>query len=638
MLQAIREKAQGWIAWAIVILISVPFALWGIQEYLGVGAEPEVAVVEGEVITERMLDQRTRQVRERMRATLGDAYRADLFEENQLKQQTLDAMVEEMVLVNHARDWNMRTSDAQARDFIASISAFQREGRFDQQVYEASVRNLGQSRSGFEQSVRQDMALDQLRSGIRETTFVTETDLRTRIGLADEKRTFDYARIPAAAYRDGVAVTTDAVRDFYDSNSDRYRTPERMKLSYLLLDATSLGGLVEVDEEALRQYFDDHRAEFVAREERAMRHILIAVPPGAGEDEINSARQKAEALLEQLRADGDFAELARVNSDDPGSSADGGDLGWVELGMMVPAFEEAAFALPGGEISDLVRTDFGFHIIQVTDVRGGSDAGFAELRDQVESAYRKFEAENLYFDYAERLAESAYDHADSLTPAAEALDLQIQSTDWVTRDAGLPEGLDSPRVLNAAFSDDVLQAGNNSELIEIGPQRAVVIRVAEYEPAGVLPFDDNRAAIDQDFVAFEASKAAAQTGRQMLALLAKGEKTLQQVASDHAWQIESPGPVGRVGGGVPAEVLAEAFAMQPARDGGAVHGGVGSGQGDFYLISLTATELGSLDALADAERPLVSEQAAGQVAGAQMRYFTQSLRNRSDVEKKSTGE
>lgn len=369
-----------------------------------------------------------------------------------------------------------------------------------------------------------------------------------------------------------------------------------------------------------------------------MRHILIAVPPGAGEDDINSARQKAEALLEQLRADGDFAELARDNSDDPGSAANGGDLGWVELGMMVPAFEDAAFALPVGEISDLVRTDFGFHIIEVTDLRGGSDAGFAELRDQVESAYRKFEAENLYFDYAERLAESAYENADSLTPAAEALDLQIQTTDWVTRDAGLPEGLDSPRVLNAAFSDDVLQAGNNSELIEIGPQRAVVIRIAEYEPTGVLPFDQNRAAIEQDFVAFEASRAAAQTGRQMLSSLEKGEKTLQQVASDHAWQIESPGPVGRVGADVPAEVLAEAFAMQPAQDGGAVHGGVASGQGDYYLIALTATELGSLDALADAERPLVSEQAAGQVAGAQMRYFTQSLRNRSDVEIKSVGD
>jgi len=223
MLQAIREKAQGWIAWAIVILISVPFALWGIQEYLGVGAEPEVAVVEGEAITERMLDQRTRQVRDRMRATLGDAYRADLFEESELKRQTLDAMVEEMVLVNQARDWNMRTSDAQARGFIASISAFQREGRFDQQVYEASVRNLGQSRSGFEQSVRQDMALDQLRSGIRETTFVTETDLRTRIGLTDQKRTFAYARIPAAAYQDGVAVTADAVRS---------PTYEQMKRQY----------------------------------------------------------------------------------------------------------------------------------------------------------------------------------------------------------------------------------------------------------------------------------------------------------------------------------------------------------------------------------------------------------------------
>ncbi|MCB1798406.1 MAG: SurA N-terminal domain-containing protein, partial [Gammaproteobacteria bacterium] len=516
MLQAIREKAQGWIAWTIVILISVPFALWGIQEYLGVGGEPEVAVVNGEKITQRMLDQRVRDFRENLRFSLGDNYSAELFDDARLKPQVLNAMVEERLLTDSASDWNLRTGDAQARGFIVTVPAFQRDGRFDQQAYEAAVRNRGMSRVNFEQGVRQDLALSQLRSGIRETVFVTETDLSARVRLGAEQRTVRYARLPASSFIDQAVPSEEQLRRYYESNQDRYRTPERVQVNYLLLDASALGSLVDVNDEALQQYFRDHRAEFVAREERAMRHILITVAPGAGDDEVAKAQGKADDLLAQLRGGADFASLAQANSDDPGSAKSGGDLGWVERGLMVPAFEDAAFTLAKGDFSDPVRTEFGFHIIQVTDVRGGSDAAFADMRDKVEAAYRKFEAENLYFDYAERLAQSAYENSASLTPAAEALGLTVRTTDWVTRSGQLPAPLDAPKVMNAVFSDDVLTEGHNSELIEVGPQRAVVLRVAEHEAAGVLGFDQNRKTIESDFRRANASELAAQTGAKFL--------------------------------------------------------------------------------------------------------------------------
>jgi peptidyl-prolyl cis-trans isomerase D len=632
MLQAIREKAQGWIAWAIVILISIPFALWGIQEYLGVGGEPEVAVVDGEAITERMLDQRTRDFRESLRFSLGDSYRADLFEDSTLRPQVLNAMVEEMVLAKNAADWNLRTSDAQVRGFITSVPSFQRDGRFDQLSYETAVRNRGMSRAGFEQSVRQDMALAQLRGAVRDSAFVTESDLESRVRLRDEQRAFSYARVPAAAHINQVTFEQDDLRRYYEANLDRYRTPERVKISYLLLDAAGLGDVADPSEEALRQYFEDHRAEFVAREERAMRHILVALPADAGEDEAKEAEEKAGALLQQIRAGGDIASLAKENSDDPGSAGNGGDLGWVERGVMVPPFEEAGFALDKGEVSDLVRTDFGFHIIQVTDIRGGSDAGFADLRDQVEAAYRKLEGENLYFDYAERLAESAYENPASLAPAAEALGLQIQGTDWVTRDSRLNPPLDSPKVLNAAFSDDVLVEGNNSELIEIGQQQAVVVRVAEHEPAGVKPFDENLALIESDFKNHKASEAAAQTGEKALAELLAGARTLTEIASENAWTLEQPGAVSRNQAGIPSAVLVKAFALQPPQAGSPRYAGVESVIGDYVLIELTEVQPGSLQSLSDDERAAVSEQAAGRTANAEVQYFTQSLRERSDID------
>ncbi len=631
MLQAIREKAQGWIAWTIVILISVPFALWGIQEYLGVGGEPEVAVVNGEKITQRMLDQRVRDFRENLRFSLGDNYSAELFDDARLKPQVLNAMVEERLLTDSASDWNLRTGDAQARGFIVTVPAFQRDGRFDQQAYEAAVRNRGMSRVNFEQGVRQDLALSQLRSGIRETVFVTETDLSARVRLGAEQRTVRYARLPASSFIDQAVPSEEQLRRYYESNQDRYRTPERVQVNYLLLDASALGSLVDVNDEALQQYFRDHRAEFVAREERAMRHILITVAPGAGDDEVAKAQGKADDLLAQLRGGADFASLAQANSDDPGSAKSGGDLGWVERGLMVPAFEDAAFTLAKGDFSDPVRTEFGFHIIQVTDVRGGSDAAFADMRDKVEAAYRKFEAENLYFDYAERLAQSAYENSASLTPAAEALGLTVRTTDWVTRSGQLPAPLDAPKVMNAVFSDDVLTEGHNSELIEVGPQRAVVLRVAEHEAAGVLGFDQNRETIESDFRRANASELAAQTGAKFLGELESGSGNLSALAAEQAWPIEAPGKIGRNDHTVPAEVLAKVFDLAPPQSSKPQYAGVVSAEGDYFLIEVDSVQGGELASMPQAERAKVMEQAVAQAANAQLNYVTSSLREQADI-------
>ncbi len=630
MLQAIRDKAQGWIAWAIVILISIPFALWGIQEYLGVGGERDVAIVDGEEITQRMLDLRARDFRESLRLSLGDNYRADMFEDGELKEQVREAMISELVLVNHARDWNLRTSDAQTRAYIASIPAFQRDGQFDQQAYEIAVRNRGLSRAAFEESVRQEMTVDQLRSGITDTAFVTDIAVQTQVRLGEQQRMISYARIPAAPYREKVVVDPEALRAFYDANLERYRTPERVKLDYLVLDAATLGGFIEVDDEALRDYFESHRSEFVARQERAMRHILVSVSAGADEATQQSAEDKAAALLERIRGGEDFAALAQENSDDPGSAASGGDLGWVERGLMVAPFEEAAFALEKGEVSELVRTDFGYHIIEVTDIRGGKEADFESVRDQVDAAYRKFESESLYFDYAERMAESAYENSASLTPAAEALGLTIQTSGWLTRDS-VPVGvLGAPRVVAAAFSDDVLVEGHNSELVEVGAQQAVVVRIAEHEPEGVRAFDDNLAMIEADFKKDKASAAAAEAGTGALNKLADGAY-LDQLASDAGWALEKDQLLGRAQAGVPAEVVAKAFAVKPPATGAKAHAGVVSAEGDYFVIEISEVRGGDLGALADAAGEVLRRQAGQQLASAQMRKLTDSLRERTSV-------
>ncbi|WP_078120253.1 SurA N-terminal domain-containing protein [Thiosocius teredinicola] len=632
MLQAIREKAQGWIAWAIVILISIPFALWGIQEYLGVGGEPEVAEVDGDAITERMLDQRVRDFRDRMRNQLGEAYRADLFQEGVLKEQVLDAMIDEMVLVNSARSWNLRTSDAQAYSFISSVPSFQRDGQFDQQMYQAAVRNRGMSEAGFEQTVRQDMAVAQIRNGIEATVFATQNDVNTMLRLYEQKRKLRFVRVPADAFRADVKIDADAVRAYYEKHPAQYRVPEQVKLNYLLLDESTLGGLVEVNENALMEYYEGHKSEFSAAE-----------TPQA----IDQAKKKAEQLLQQIRDGADFAELAKQNSDDPGSSENGGDLGWVERGMMVPQFEDAAFALDAGAVSDVVKTDFGYHIIQAVEIRdekrslrhilvaakgNADDTEFADVRAQVETAYRKFEAENLYFDYAERLAETAYENPSTLGPAAEALGIAVQSTDWLSRESPLPAQLDSPKVIDAAFADDVLNEGNNSQLLEIGPQRAVVLRVVEHAPETVKPFEDNRVEIEQDFVNAQASEAAAQAGQQALEALKSGQETLEQLVSSRQWEAKEPGLVGRNHADVPAEVLDEAFSLQPPAEGAAAFGGVVSAEGDYFVVAVDAVEYGNPDKLTETEKPMLDAQIGRKVATAQMQDLINSLRARAAID------
>lgn len=632
MLQAIRDKAQGWIAWAIVILISIPFALWGIQEYLGVGAEPTAAVVDGEKITQRMLDQRLRDFRESLRYSLGDSYSPDLFDDNELRPQVLDAMIEEIVLSGAAQDWNLRTSAAQARAFIASIPAFQRDGRFDAQLYEATVRNRGVGAAGFEQGVLRDLAVEQLRSGVRNSAFLTDSELADRVRLSREQRIIRYLRIPAEHYRGAVVADATAVEDFYRQNPQRYRMPERVKLSYLVLDAADLGALVEVEDGALRQYFEDHRAEFIGLEERAVQHILIAARTG-DDEQLAQARERAEALLAELRAGADFAEVARTHSEDPGSAANGGDLGWVEPGLMVPDFERAAFSLGKGELSEVVQTEFGFHIIKVSDIRGGSGAGFEELRDQVESAYRRFEAENLYFDYAERLAESAYENSDSLIPAAETLGLQVQTTDWLERDGVFPAPLDSPRVAGAVFSDDVLLERHNSELIETGQQRAVVVRVAEYEPAGLIPLEQNRAAVEADYVMHAAAAEAARLGAELLGRLEEGAGSLAELASlDEGYVLHEPGAVGRMQADLPAELLSVVFGLEPPAADGKRHAGVQTASGDYILLELAAVEPGQLAAMPPAERERFARAGRDALAEIEMGYVTQSLRDAAKVE------
>jgi peptidyl-prolyl cis-trans isomerase D len=585
MLQAIRNRARGWVAWVIVILISIPFALFGIQEYFGVSADPVVAVVEGTDIKQSELDRRLRDFRESMRRALGPNYRADLFDETRLKLNVLEGMVDEKVLQQATTDWNMQPTDAQVRQLIQGISAFQREGAFDAALYRTALRNQGVTSSFFEQQVRQDIVLRQFESSWQSGYFVTEQKLNDFIRLEAQKRAIRYVKIPVAAPKPET-VTAEQVAAYYEGHPDEYNIPEQIKLAYLHLSEKTLGAQIELDETALQAYFAEHQSDFLAPEERKLRHILLAQQAGDATAQLTLAQD----LLAQLRSGADFAELAQAHSEDSGSADMGGDLGWMEQSAFVKPFADAAFELAVGGLSEPVQTEFGYHLIQLEAIRGGAEPDFADRRADVEAAYRAQQVETLYYDEFERLAAMVYEHPDSLESAAELLNVSIQETGWLTRSGFFPEPLNTQKIKALAFSEDVLQ-GNNSELTELSPVNAVVLRMVGHKAATRQPLADVREQIAARIAADQAAEQTQQQGDQTLSSLQAGAVFNEAV---QAWLPEQEQVLERHTDVLPSSVVQMVFAAPRPESGQPSYTGVMSADG-YYVIAIERVD----DAVAD---------------------------------------
>lgn len=625
MLQAIREKAQGWIAWAIVILISIPFALFGIQEYLGVDSNPAVANVNGVEIKTDQLKERVRDLRENMRRMLGDAYDPGIFDDASLQTEVLDRMIDEALLRELADDWNMRISDEHVAAYIKSIPSLQNGGQFDPGLYEATVRSRGFSKAGFETLVRADLRMQQLEAAIKATEFATDAELANVVRLAEQQRELRYVRIPASDYTDASKVTDEELRQYYEDHQRQFVVPERVRISYLRLNADALKDQVEVDEEGLREYFDTYREELIANQERRVRHILLETDGDGDAEKLKLANK----LIEELKDGADFADLARQYSNDPGSAEDGGDLGWVNRGVMVEAFEDAVFEAQKDEIVGPVKTEYGYHIILVTDIRGGEEATFEQVRSQVEKGYIRQQAEELFYSYYERLADIAYESPDSLVPAAEALDLEIRESDWFSN--GVPPAeLPYPKVMNAAFSEDVLQRGNNSDVIELAPADAVVLRIKEHEKESLKPLDEVREEVRRSAAKDLAAEKARAEGKKLLADLKSGAD-LESIVGSSGWQIREA-KVARTGSTVPAEVIDAAFSVPADEQGGTAYTGVTSAEGDYFLIGVTSVEDGDHKSLGSTRLAEKRDELTRTLADRDFRGVLDSLRSRADIE------
>jgi len=626
MLQAIRDKAQGWIAWVIVILISIPFALWGIQEYLGAGGDAVVAEVDGVEIESRELDQGVQRYRAAIRERLGASYDPEMFPDEMIRRQVLDGMIRDLVIAQSARQLGLRAGDDMVRQSILTVPAFQRAGQFDNVAYEAALRNQGYSPAAFEQRMREDLAAQLLETGIVSGALVTERELDDYLRLRDQQRDFSFVTVNAAGFADSIVPTEDEIKAYYDANQAAFMRAERAKVDYLELDLDRMAAELEVDREALMAYYEAHKVGYTAPEQRRVRHILVTVEEGDDE----AALAKAQDLVGRLEAGADFADLAQAESKDPGSASAGGDLGLIGRGAMVEAFEEAAFSLEPEDISEPVKSEFGYHIIQVTEVVPERVQTFEEAFDRVSAEYRKNEAEHQFYDYAERLTDLSYEHPESLEPAAEALGLAIQHSDWITRDGGAAP-LDNPKTAAAAFSEDVLGRGNNSEPVELETTHLVVLRVVDHQEAMPRPLDEVSDQIRETLRSQQASAQAADLARQMRERI-EGGADIQTVAADNGLEVTQRSAVARRGGDVPPGLAASVFRVLRPGDGGVSPGTAALANGDHAVFVVTQVTDADPAALGEDERAALRARLAGTRAQQAFELFVEQHRAESQID------
>ena len=630
MLQLIRDNATGWIAWGIVILISVPFALWGIHQYVTPDSSVAVATVEDAEIGYYDFQRLYARRRQQLQSILG-AGLIDTTEDNRLRRDVLDGMIDSEVLIRSGMTAGMRVGDEQLAGTIQTQGVFQSGDGFSQDAYESWLRSQGYSPGGFEEDLRRSLLEQQIALGVSRSDFISAGGLRDAVRIRLQKRTFSLLTIPAADFESPEPAESEIAAQFEQHRSE-YTASERLRLRYLEISMDEIASDIKADDEELRALFEAEPERFVTPEKREVSHILISVPSDAGADIAEQARERLVALKDRIAAGESFEDLARANSEDPGSAAGGGALGFIERGIMVPAFEETAFALAPYQVSDPVRSSFGWHLIKVTSVQGSRGATFKEVRDQVLVQYQSREAERIYAERAETLANVTYENPESLEIGARELGLSIRETSPVTRDGQSDDPIASqPAVVAAAFSSEVLDDGNNSEPIEFEPGRIVVVRAFDHEPPRALDFDEARVDIVAALRADARRAAVAGRGRELLAGFRSG-RSPDAVATDIGLEWSRFESVGRTGGGLSERLLAVAFRMPRPDTGSAQFDGVVDDAGDFVIVSLSRVDDGDISSLSEDERRSLRQALEADIGRTMFDAFVRGRRQSTDVQ------
>ena len=557
------------------LVIIPPFAFWGIQSYeSGSSQAGDVASVAGSRISQQEFAKQLQSQQERMRGMLGGRIDPAIFDTPEAREQVLNGLIMQRLMTEDVIRQKLAVTDENLRETIASQPAFQDNGKFSPERYQQALLAEGYTPPQFEAGLRRDLMAQQLGTAVADSAIVSRAVAKQWALIAGEQREISQASVPASAFASQVKATPEAVQSFYEANKKSFELPEQAHVQFVVLSGEVLAALDSVKPEEIKAQYDARRDQYEQKEQRQASHILVTVKSDALEADKAKVKAKAEQIAAQVKKNpASFAEVAKKESQDPGSAPKGGDLGFFSRGMMVPQFEDAVFRMKEGEIAGPVQSDFGYHIIRLTAIKAGKIKPFEEVRGEIEREIRKQRASKKFAEYAEQFSNVVYEQPDSLQPAADKFKLQIQDAGWVTRAQSRVPQLNNPRLLSVLFSEDSIKNKRNSEAIEIAPGTLVSARIVEYKAATVRALDEVRGEVVQQLVRKESAALAWKEGEAKLAELKKG--------SGEGLSFSTTKVLGREGAqGVPPDETTAAFRVDTTK----LPAYTGVQQADGYLI------------------------------------------------------
>ncbi|MGZ8269938.1 MAG: SurA N-terminal domain-containing protein [Methylophilus sp.] len=521
MLDAIRKLTQGWLAKVILAIITIPFALFGIDSYLkDAGSDVAVATINGDKITVQEFSNAIETTRNRL-LSQGQKIDAGLLESPELKQSVLDGLISRRLVRAEVDHQQFKISDDQLSQHILSMPEFQQDGKFSEDLYQKTLQQNKLTVAKFEASIRQDMLMQQARDGIAQLAFSPNAVADQALKSAFEQREVSTLEIKASEFVSKVNVTPEEVKAYYEQHKDKFIVPEQVKLEFALLSAASLMGQVNVSDEEVKQFYNANKEKFQGDEQRQASHILIGFGVEATEKDKEAAKAKALDVLAQVKKNPkNFEALAKKYSQDP-SAEKGGDLGSFGRGAMVKPFEDAVYAMKVGQVSDLVETEFGYHIIKLSGITGQAPS-FEEAKPKIKAELIFQKAQMKYAELTEEFSNLVYEQSGSLKPVADKFNLQLQTSQWMTREEGA-KYFKSDKIMALAFSDEVLKEKRNSEAVEVSPNNLVSVRVVEYKPSAPRTFDEVKDGVGAVIKLEKAVKMASENGAALLAKLNSNE-------------------------------------------------------------------------------------------------------------------
>jgi len=629
MARTLNERFSGPFVKVVLGIIGVIFGgFFGIQQYFNPRSETYVATVNGHEISQDEFRERYNNYRAQTQRMMGAQFDAQSFDTPERKRELLDQLISEQLLLQANDKLGVVVPPSVVREEIMGIPAFQVDGKFSADQYRLLLAAQRKAPEEFEQNVSQDIALRQLTGQVALSSLVTDADVNEYLRLRDQTRDFWFVKLPKPDA--GTPIADADIAAYYQAHGSDFMTPEKVSLDYVELDASKMPAVTTVDDATLKQQYDQQKSKFVKPEEREASHILIAVGKNANAAAQKVALAKAEGIQKELKAGKDFATLAKADSDDLGSKAQGGDLGWLEKGVTDPAFEAALFAMKKGEVSDPVKSDDDYHIIFLRDVRPESVRSFDEVKSELAKKYLDEQREHAYSDVSGKLTDAIYQDPTSLAPAAKTLGLTVQKTALFARTGGTGIAA-NPAVVKAAFSNNVLAEGNSSDPIEIGTDHIVIVRVDQHVKPEPKPLDEVREQIRAMLTGQQVAKAAKERADTLFARLQKGE-ALDKVAADlKLAPVEEKG-IGRNAANLEKPLIDAVFAL-PLPAAGKTEPGMVALNGDVYtLFQLDAVKDGDPTKLDPRTREAALNQMRQGLGYEAVRGFVDSLRKAAKIE------